>query len=284
GIVNIQVSYDKSSPTSLDIADGIAKIELVDKQGSPLDVVLLSKDQEPKEFTVTYDAENENAVESIQYGDEEIDIHEVDGSLKALVENYGYLNEDGESEGAYVDMLENLDKMATAFAEEFNKVHKEGYDMTDSEGTSETDFFIIGEDGAGSITVNKEILKNPELIAVSANGESGNGENAKKLQDVIDKALPTDDLGKDTSVKGFFEGIIGELAVNTKEAIRQTENTSIQRSRVENDRISTSSVSLDEEVTNLLRFQHAYNAAARSMTATDELLDKVINSMGLVGR
>src|SRR5699024_8532188 len=74
GIVNIQVSYEKSSPTSLDIADGIAKIELVDKEGSPLDVVLLSKDQGPKEFTVTYDSENENAVGSIQYGDEEINI------------------------------------------------------------------------------------------------------------------------------------------------------------------------------------------------------------------
>ena len=122
------------------------------------------------------------------------------------------------------------------------------------------------------------------MIAVSANGETGNGDNAKKLQDVIDKALPSDALGKDTSVKEFFEGVIGELAVNTKEAIRQTENTDIQRARVENDRYSVSAVSLDEEVTNLLRFQHAYNAAARSMTATDELLDKVINSMGIVGR
>lgn len=284
GIVNIQVSYEKSSPTSLDIADGIAKIELVDKEGSPLDVVLLSKDQGPKEFTVTYDSENENAVGSIQYGDDEINIHDVDGSLKALVENYGFVNEDGQSEGSYIDMLQDLDKMATAFAEEFNKVHKEGYDLTGSETTSETDFFIIGDDGAASITVNKDILKNPDLIAVSANGETGNGDNAKKLQDVIDKALPSDALGKDTSVKEFFEGVIGELAVNTKEAIRQTENTDIQRARVENDRYSVSAVSLDEEVTNLLRFQHAYNAAARSMTATDELLDKVINSMGIVGR
>src|SRR5699024_1249254 len=250
GIVNIQVSYEKSSPTSLDIADGIAKIELVDKEGSPLDVVLLSKDQGPKEFTVTYDSENE----------------------------------DGQSEGSYIDMLQDLDKMATAFAEEFNKVHKEGYDLTGSETTSETDFFIIGDDGAASITVNKDILKNPDLIAVSANGETGNGDNAKKLQDVIDKALPSDALGKDTSVKEFFEGVIVEVVVNTKEAIRQTENTDIQRARVENDRYSVSAVSFDEVVTNLLRFQHSYNDVSRSMTATDELLDKVINSMGIVGR
>lgn len=62
------------------------------------------------------------------------------------------------------------------------------------------------------------------------------------------------------------------------------DNTTILRSQVENQRMSVSSVSLDEEMTNLLKFQHAYNAAARIMTTTDELLDRVINNMGLVGR
>lgn len=43
-------------------------------------------------------------------------------------------------------------------------------------------------------------------------------------------------------------------------------------------------VSLDEEMTNLIRFQHAYNAAARVITAMDEAVDTIINRMGLVGR
>ena len=34
----------------------------------------------------------------------------------------------------------------------------------------------------------------------------------------------------------------------------------------------------------MIKFQHAYSAAARSMTAMDEMLDRIINSMGLVGR
>ena len=40
----------------------------------------------------------------------------------------------------------------------------------------------------------------------------------------------------------------------------------------------------DEEMTNLIRFQHAYNAAARVITAMDEAVDTIINRMGLVGR
>lgn len=49
-------------------------------------------------------------------------------------------------------------------------------------------------------------------------------------------------------------------------------------------RMSTSAVSIDEEMTNMIQFQHAYNAAARIMTMQDEVLDKIINGMGVVGR
>jgi flagellar hook-associated protein 1 FlgK len=37
-------------------------------------------------------------------------------------------------------------------------------------------------------------------------------------------------------------------------------------------------------MTNMIKFQHAYNAAARSMTVMDEMLDRIINNMGVVGR
>jgi len=43
-------------------------------------------------------------------------------------------------------------------------------------------------------------------------------------------------------------------------------------------------VNLDEEAANMMKYQRAYQAATRVMTAYDEMLDKVINSMGLVGR
>ena len=45
-----------------------------------------------------------------------------------------------------------------------------------------------------------------------------------------------------------------------------------------------SGVSLDEETVNIIRYQHAYEAAARVMTAMDEMLDQLINRTGLAGR
>lgn len=47
--------------------------------------------------------------------------------------------------------------------------------------------------------------------------------------------------------------------------------------------MSVSGVSLDEEMSDLVKFQHAYNASARVMTVIDETLDRIINSMGRVG-
>jgi flagellar hook-associated protein 1 len=44
-----------------------------------------------------------------------------------------------------------------------------------------------------------------------------------------------------------------------------------------------SGVSLDEEMTNLIRFQRAYQASARAMSTTDEMLDILINRTGRVG-
>ena len=53
---------------------------------------------------------------------------------------------------------------------------------------------------------------------------------------------------------------------------------------MEQRRQSTSAVSLDEEMTNMIQFQHAYNASARMVTMIDEMLDKIVNGLGTGGR
>jgi flagellar hook-associated protein 1 FlgK len=48
--------------------------------------------------------------------------------------------------------------------------------------------------------------------------------------------------------------------------------------------MSVSGVNIDEEAVDIYQYQRAYEAASRVMTALDELLDKLINSTGTVGR
>ena len=49
-------------------------------------------------------------------------------------------------------------------------------------------------------------------------------------------------------------------------------------------REAASGVNLDEEMANMVAYQHAYNAAARFLTAIDEALDTLVNGTGRVGR
>ena len=82
----------------------------------------------------------------------------------------------------------------------------------------------------------------------------------------------------------FFRGFIGQLGIDTQEAERMAENQEMLVGQQMNRREILSGVSLDEEMTNMIRFQHAYNAAARTITTMDEMLDTLINRVGLVGR
>ena len=65
--------------------------------------------------------------------------------------------------------------------------------------------------------------------------------------------------------------------------IRQESNAQVLTDAVENRRQSVSGVSLDEEMSNLVRFQRAYQASARAMSTMDEMLDVLINRTGRVG-
>ncbi len=62
----------------------------------------------------------------------------------------------------------------------------------------------------------------------------------------------------------------------------RTQNVLVQH--LERQRDSISGVSLEDETVDLVRYQHAYQAAARLITAMDELLERLINGTGTVGR
>lgn len=83
------------------------------------------------------------------------------------------------------------------------------------------------------------------------------------------------------SVDDFYRSQIGKLGVAAQEANRMVENQQLLIDQLQRQRDQLSGVSLDEEMTNMIRFQHSYNAAARCVTVMDEMLDKIINGMGV---
>ena len=73
-------------------------------------------------------------------------------------------------------------------------------------------------------------------------------------------------------------------AVTAKAAILHSSLAETSSAAAVNAQASTSGVDLDEENVNILAAQHAYQAAARVMSAIDQALDTLINRTGIVGR
>jgi len=67
------------------------------------------------------------------------------------------------------------------------------------------------------------------------------------------------------------------------QAQRSEATAQVLTDNLKDRRESVSGVSLDEEMTNIIRFQRAYQASARAMSTTDEMLDTLINRVGRVG-
>lgn len=209
------------------------------------------------------------------------DFESAKGKLISLIDAYGYVDSSGDARGYYPEMIAQLDLLAETFVNKFNEQHAKGYTLkTDSSGSISGIEFFEGTT-AGTIKVRDDIINNPHLLAASSEeDEEGNGKNALELASLQFK--PFGELNGGT-FQSFYQGLIGQLGVDGQKANLLKTNSETIRSTIENNRASISSVSLDEEMTDMIRFQQAYNANARMITVIDETLDKIINGMGRVG-
>ncbi|MGO4733171.1 flagellar hook-associated protein FlgK [Paenibacillus sp. 2KB_22] len=178
-----------------------------------------------------------------------------------------------------------------------NGLHQLGYSM-DGTNSPGVPFFTAAGGGtaitAGNISLNAEILADPNKIATSLRTTTdssgaetvikGNNTLANLLANLKDTPMKSVDGLRNATIGAQFSAIVGQLGVQSQEAARQTSNSEFLVEQVDTRRQSVSGVSLDEEMANMIKFQHAYSASARFMTTYDQLLDKLINSTGMVGR
>lgn len=197
--------------------------------------------------------------------------------------------------------MQQLNGLAQTIAESINAIHTAGYTYDTTEDTATTssvtgvNFFDVptvdNGDGttsedyssitAGNFSVSDEIAESVWNIAgssvqVYSDGttmDSGNNDVASELYAALD----------DNGYYDRLDSIVGHLAIamDTSQSILDTKQSLVDS--IDNQRQSVSSVSTDEETTNLIVYQQAYNACARVITAIDEMLDTMINGMGTVG-
>jgi flagellar hook-associated protein 1 FlgK len=179
--------------------------------------------------------------------------------------------------------MDKIDKMAQVVANTFNHALK-GIDIT---GTVSNKVLFVTSDGktlnAGNITINEDWINDPAYLIndLVRDGETDNTPFAKVLT-LFDKTLNFGEF------KGTFNEYVSYYNLSIGE--EKTFNTNRLDASAEisddllNRRDAISGVSIDEEGTNLMLYQKAYNSVARLMTTLDEALDVLINNTGLVGR
>ncbi|HOJ78127.1 MAG TPA: flagellar hook-associated protein FlgK [Bacillota bacterium] len=195
----------------------------------------------------------------------------------------GFLEMRDEELSYYIDSLNTL---AATLITRFNEVHAEGFGLKDSTSVP----FFKGYN-AETIDISTEIAMALDTIAASIDvaippefphGAPGNGDNALRLTKIISQELL---FGNGTmTLSQFYNGIIAKLGIDAEKANSTLKNQESLVNYLHDRQESIAGVSIDEEMTNLIKYQNAYNASSRYITTIDEILDTLIKSTGVVGR
>jgi len=199
--------------------------------------------------------------------------------------------------------IREINTWIKTFTHEFNKLHVQGENLEDNVAEP---FFVIKDMDlsnwatatdaerqaiiddinknitAYNCTVNPNIVKNPYELATAYTKDYETAEGIDK-QDLISDMVDLRDkrLYLAGTADDCFQGMISAIGVNTSSAKSMEINFENIGQAISNQRLSVSGVDEDEEAMNLVKYQAAYELAAKAMSVMAEILDKLINGTAL---
>jgi len=172
------------------------------------------------------------------------------------------------------DLIGKLNDIAEFFINETNSIHRNGYGL---DGLSTGYDFFTGT-GVTDMEVNTVIDQDNTLIAAAKNpSQPGDNSNVTEIINLRTQKL----LGAGTnSPDEYYNNMIVKIGVESQQCIRESENSALLMEKIYSRRESVSGVSLDEELVNMVKYQHSYNAAAKIISTMDGLFETMIEMMG----
>jgi flagellar hook-associated protein 1 len=121
------------------------------------------------------------------------------------------------------------------------------------------------------LVINSEILNDPNKIAISLDGTEGNGEIALRIAQLTDSKI----LNGNT-LQEFYTTLINDLGNDGMLQNNYTSANQIVLDELDQLKASQTGVSVDEEMTNVLKFQRTYEASAKLITIADDMLRTIL--------
>lgn len=182
------------------------------------------------------------------------------GSLHGIVEV---------RDGALATLGADIHRLASQLITEVNALHAGGFGLAGTTGEA----FFTGTDAA-TIGVNAALLADPSRIQASGvAGAAGDNQVILALAQLADRKHAV--LGNQTFAENYGQTVT-RMGQSLASLNSQIDNENIVHRMLSQQRDSISGVSLDEEMTDLIRFQKAFEASARLVSVVDEMLDVVI--------
>jgi flagellar hook-associated protein 1 FlgK len=178
---------------------------------------------------------------------------------------------------------DSLNEMANQLATAVNNLQKSGYGLDSSTGNN---FFLY--DGVNPVTAANISLDpglTPDSIAAAkqdpASAGGGPGDNVQALAIAQLKTAPLNYTvnGKTTSgtVASFYNSLVSSVGLDTQHAENENQQDDSFMKQLTSIRESNSGVSLDEELTNLIKYQQSYQASAKMISAATDMMDTILN-------
>jgi flagellar hook-associated protein 1 len=167
-------------------------------------------------------------------------------------------------------LLSNLDTLSSGLANGLNTANKAGFDLN---GVAGTDLFtapsVSGQGYAAAMAVQ---ITDPSLIAASSDGSPDSNGNVAVLsavqnQNVAGGQTPTD----------YYSSIVASVGNDVSNSSAELTASQLALTQLQDQLGSVSGVSLDEEASNMVQYQRAYDAAANVVTTINDMLYTVIN-------
>ena len=172
-------------------------------------------------------------------------------------------------DGEIADASTALDTFALALRDGVNAIQTDRL-ARDLDGNATTAAPIFDGTGAANLAV---VLTDPRRVGAALSTELGDNRNALAFADL--RGTPQTSLGSLTfaAYLGSQQAIVGEEAARASDTATASD---LLHEQVENERLSLSGVNLNEELTNLLKYQRAYQAAARVISVNDGVLEDLM--------
>ncbi len=197
---------------------------------------------------------------------------------------------DVENPDFVVRHIEDSGRFLTGYAGVLNASGPEGsYDWAQADAV--TDLRGDGVDysvsplshPSGWIEVNREVARDPNTIAAGfgENGEPANiGDGSAALAIA---SLRNNDVmvGRFSSFDEYFSQAVANVGLKGEAAERAHETENEIMRELESMKDSISGVNIDEELSQMIKFQHGYAAASRFVSEVNQMLDTIINRMGV---